>query len=115
MAEEFHVVREDQFDGQSGTTEGHRKGPANSQEGVGIAQWMRRFKGGREVAAGAGDIAVTFDEAFPDDNVRVVMIGDAVSLPTQKTGTLPTATGFTLTAAGAGPCDWMAFWVGPQS
>lgn len=115
MAELFHVLPEDHFAAQSGTTEGHRKGPHLSQAGVGVVQWMRRFKAGRETASGAGDIAVTFDEAFPDDNVMVTITGDGVSVPTQKTGTLPDKAGFTLTAAGAGPCDWIAVWAGPQS
>lgn len=115
MAENFHVLPEDHFDAQAGTTEGHRKGLALTQDGVGIAQWMRRFKSGRETASGAGDIAVTFNAEFPDDNVTVHITGDGVSVPTQKTGTLPSKTGFTITAAGAGPCDWLAIWAGPQS
>lgn len=99
-------IQEGHFDGGQNLNRGQRDG-VNGSDTI-LEEFLSKFKAGRETAAGAEDIVVTFATPFVTDNVSVTVTGDGVSLPTQKTGTLPDKAGFTITAAGAGPCHWTA-------
>lgn len=113
--ESNHVVALDHFDGGSNLTVGTAKSLSSARSGQTLAQLLRKVRSGRFTAAGAGDTVVTFDVPLASANVTVVLTGDGTSLPVLKTGVAPTAAGFTVTAAGAGPVHWMAFEDGPTS
>lgn len=115
MAELFHVVPEDQFSGHQNVSIGNRAANKNTRSGVTVADWMRRFKSGTATASGAGTVAVTFAEEFPDDNVVVMLTSDENAAGTLTAATMPTKTGFTITAAAAGTVHWLAVWAGPSS
>ena len=66
------------------------------------------FRSGTVTAAGAGDEAVVFAPAFPDANYKVVLGSGTASLAEVKTAVPYTTTGFTITFAAAGDCDWFA-------
>lgn len=110
--ESNHVVALDHFEGGANLQRGGEKSLANKRSGQSLARILRRERRGRFVASGAGDTVITFDDAFEDENFTVQVTGDAVSLPVLKAD--PTdGTGFTITAAGAGPVHWTAVHDGP--
>jgi hypothetical protein len=66
------------------------------------------FRSGTVTAAGAGDEAVVFSPAFPDANYKVALGSGTASLAEIKTAVAYAPTGFTITFAAAGDCDWIA-------
>ena len=110
--ESNHVVAVDHFEGGSNLQRGGEKSLANKRSGQSLSSVLRRRRSGRFTAAGIGDTVITFADTFVDENFTVTVTGDAVSLPVLKAA--PTAgTGFTITAAGAGPVHWSAEHDGP--
>lgn len=99
-------IKTGHFDGGQNLTRGHRDGTHGSD--TTLEEFLGKFKAGREVASGAGDVVVAFTTPFATDNVTVTVSGDGVSAPTLKTGVVPDKNGFTVTAAGAGPVHWNA-------
>lgn len=99
-SDSFEVIEESHFQGHSNLTDGQRS------NGLGLAQWMRKFKSGRHTFSGAGTESVAFGEAFDDENYTITFGQTA-------TGVLPiyankAAAGFDITAAAAGTVDWIA-------
>ena len=111
-SESGHVIGLDHFEGQANLTRGSNKAPSNKRSGQTLAQLLRLKRHGRYTAGGAGDTVITFDVPFDDENFTVQVTGDATSAPVLKAA--PTdGTGFTITAAGAGPVHWVAEHDGP--
>jgi hypothetical protein len=111
-SESNHVVALDHFEGGANLQRGGEKALADRRSGQSLARILRRERHGRFTAAGAGDTAIVFDVPFDDENFTVLVTGDATSLPVLKAD--PTVgTGFTITAAGAGPVHWLAVYDGP--
>ena len=111
-SETGHVIAIDHFEGQANLTKGSSKSLSNKRSGQTLAQILRLRRKGRYTAGGIGDEVITFDEPFEDENFTVSVTGDATSAPVLKAA--PTAgTGFTITAAGAGPVHWIAEHDGP--
>ena len=110
--ESNHVPLISHFDNGANLNQGARKGMEGTRNGEILAEFTQRFRSGRFTATGAGDTVVAFTEPFVDANFTVSVTGSAVSAPVLKTA--PTAgTGFTITAAGAGPVHWTAIYDGP--
>lgn len=106
MAETNNVPKISHFANGRNLNEGSRSGIG--AEGEILSEFFRRLRCGRETASGAGDVVVTFAVAFPNANYTVVCTGDPTSAPQLKAATPKATTGFTMTAAGAGPVDWVA-------
>lgn len=104
----FATPEADHFEGGKNLNQGHR---ANGDKT--LAELLGAYKSGRVVAAGAGDEAVAFAEAFDDtDYTILVTFEDTAGGGLPATAFVKDATkaagGFTLTVSAAGTYHWIA-------
>lgn len=104
----FATPDADHFEGGQNLTQGHRKNGDKT-----LAEILGAMKSGRVVAAGAGDEAVAFAEAFGDADYTVsITFEDSAGGAALGTGYVKEATraagGFTMTVDAAGTFHWTA-------